>query len=150
MSWLPAEARDPTYYDVLKCEGEFATPSAFFSHSLRPARVSAAFPWPATSTGTGGSSGSEAADNKHRLRRAATPGGALGSRDGDSTTGSMLAHADSALPAAVFRLPSAAASSAAAAPAEPWALSSMTAGGRALRRAGQIALSRFDRKVSLA
>ncbi|KAJ2712827.1 hypothetical protein H4R19_002555, partial [Coemansia spiralis] len=69
-------APDPTYYDVLKCEGEFATPSLFFLRSPTPARVQSAFPWPAP--GSRGTSGGSAVDNKHRLRRSTAQSGAGG------------------------------------------------------------------------
>ncbi|KAJ2771505.1 hypothetical protein IWQ56_001757 [Coemansia nantahalensis] len=147
MCWdVPGEcsAADPTYYDVLKCEGEFATPSQFFQRGAKPARAHSAFPWPAVGSSSG--NGGSAADNKHRLRRstAQSAGGSAYQPSESAGSAALLAQADGALPASVFRLPTGR-----AAGDEPWALRGMTAGGRALRSASQVTLSRFDRKVAL-
>ncbi|KAJ1734049.1 hypothetical protein LPJ61_001269 [Coemansia biformis] len=151
-SWTAEQARDPTYYDVLKCEGEFSTPSVFFLRDLKPARSHRTFPWSSTTAGAGGSGGS-AVDNKHRLRRSTVQATGSGASQHSDSAGSsaLLAHAESSLPASVFRLPTGrAAVGGDPESREPWALSGMTAGGRALRRANQVTLSRFDRKVMLA
>ncbi|KAJ2821275.1 hypothetical protein GGI24_004260 [Coemansia furcata] len=137
---IPADHTDPTYYDVLKCHGEFATPSAFFSRQLKPAPApTAANPWAAQPAA--------ATDTKHRLRRAQTAD--IGSHDSSSSSSSAFAGpTDGALPASVFRLPTQRALG-----GEPssssWAMTGMTSGGRALRRANQVKMSVFDRKITL-
>ncbi|KAJ2363046.1 hypothetical protein H4S02_002501 [Coemansia sp. RSA 2611] len=142
------DVRDPTYYDVLKCTGEFSTPSAFFSRPIKPAHSSdRAYPWAARPADVLGDS---KVGNKHRLRRAA--GDAAGSASAESVAASSSqfpAHRAEELPPSVFRLPGARTAAGRDRREEPWALSGMTAGGRALRKASQAPLSRLDRKVSL-
>ncbi|KAJ1757847.1 hypothetical protein LPJ77_005876 [Coemansia sp. RSA 2523] len=135
---------DPTYYDVLKCTNEFSTPSMFFSRSLKPAHSNnKQFPWASRSAIPG--VGVEPVGNKHKLRRSvATDSGDMRSESGASSS-VFSTRAESELPPSVFRLPS----SKPADSAEPWALRGMTSGGRALRKASQAPLSRFDRKVTL-
>ncbi|KAJ1666645.1 hypothetical protein IW140_002596 [Coemansia sp. RSA 1813] len=145
----------PTYYDVLKCRGEFAMPSAFFTRPVKPAHSSAStYPWatqPASIPTTSGQQDS----SKHRLRRSVAGGGS--SLDTSSVASSSVfgtAHTDNALPPSVFRLPGSRPSTRRAGTSlqeaeDPWALAGMTAGGRALRRADQLILSQFDRKLTL-
>ncbi|KAI8323488.1 hypothetical protein GQ54DRAFT_258126 [Martensiomyces pterosporus] len=143
------QSGDATYYDVLKCEGDFSTPSAFFSRPLKPAHSGGwAYPWasqPADIT----PGINDKPDVKHRLRRAVSSS-TQQEAGGESVASSSVfpVHADSSLPPSVFRLPGAETGKEGN-PEEPWALSGMTAGGRALRRANQTLLSKFDRKVAL-
>ncbi|KAJ1725682.1 hypothetical protein LPJ53_000161 [Coemansia erecta] len=137
-----------TYYDVLKCAGQFASPSVFFAQPLKPAHsASQVYPWashPLSSVVGSSSSGSGKTDSKHRLRRVGSSSAAdAGSEYADSTASSSVfraEHRDNTLPPSVFRLPGARAGA---------ALSSMTIGGRSLRRATQVQMSVFDRKVNL-
>ncbi|KAJ2882265.1 hypothetical protein H4R27_003557 [Coemansia aciculifera] len=143
---------DPTYYDVLKCHGEFSTPSVFFSRQLKAAHGgSSMYPWAAQSTDVLASSvvGSSM-DAKHRLRRPVASGnGDLTSHGGSAVSSSAFpqGHSDGSLPSSVFRLPTSRGERSSS--AEPWALTGMTSGGRALRKANQVKMSVFDRKVTL-
>ncbi|KAJ2860136.1 hypothetical protein GGI22_002798 [Coemansia erecta] len=139
--------QSPTYYDVLKCRGDFATPSAFFARPIKPTHSSAAtYPWatqpaPISSTTTSLQDGS-----KHRLRRSANT-----SSTTDASSSVFAASTDNALPPSVFRLPGARLSARRIrSEDDPWALAGMTAGGRALRKADQLILSPFDRKLTLS
>ncbi|PIA16815.1 hypothetical protein COEREDRAFT_80888 [Coemansia reversa NRRL 1564] len=147
--------RDPTYYDVLKCKGEFSTPSAFFSRNLKPAHSSERpYPWASQPTDIALGIDSDKVGNKYRLRRTAQSFSSGSDKQTESLAPSSSVfptHMENALPPSVFRLPTTrtAADAAESDPREPWVLSGMTSGGRALRRANQATLSRFDRRVKL-
>ncbi|KAJ2724600.1 hypothetical protein GGI07_001853 [Coemansia sp. Benny D115] len=138
-----------TYYDVLKCKGQFATPSEFFSKPLKPAHsASQAYPWASKPIQSivGGSSAT--ADGRHRLRRSAASGG------GSLASSSVFQNSalDNSLPPSVFRLPGASSNSDPYSWSEQpqWSqMNGMTSGGRSLRRANQVAMSKYDRKVNL-
>ncbi|KAJ2664780.1 hypothetical protein IW148_001825 [Coemansia sp. RSA 1199] len=138
-------SNDPTYYDVLKCTNEFSTPSMFFSRALKPAHSNnRQFPWASRSALTG--VGAEPVGNKHRLRRSVAVDSEVRTESAASSS-VFSVRAESELPPSVFRLPSSRPNVDNA--REPWALRGMTSGGRALRKASQAPLSRFDRKVTL-
>ncbi|KAJ1801436.1 hypothetical protein LPJ59_000274 [Coemansia sp. RSA 2399] len=134
----------PTYYDVLKCRGEFATPSAFFARPIKPTHSSAAmYPWATQPASI--STANQQDGSKHRLRRSANTSST------DSASSVFAASTDNALPPSVFRLPGARLSARRmGSENDPWALAGMTAGGRALRKADQLILSPFDRKLTLS
>ncbi|KAJ1818534.1 hypothetical protein LPJ56_001798 [Coemansia sp. RSA 2599] len=147
--------RCPTYYDVLKCEGQFAVASEFFAQPLKPVHSSShAFPWATQPTDVLGSSSKTTADSKHRLRRVggsnagsgttARSGSGYGSESAPSSSVFPSAYLDNSLPHSVFRLPSGSNNG-----QQSWSLSGMTVGGRSLRRANQVQMSAFDRKVNL-
>ncbi|KAJ2080779.1 hypothetical protein H4R24_002823 [Coemansia sp. RSA 988] len=148
--------RDPTYYDVLKCKGEFSTPSTFFLRNLKPAHSSErAYPWASQPADIALGIDSDKVGNKYRLRRTGQSFSSESDRQTESLAPSssvFSTHMENALPPSVFRLPSTRTTvgTAESDPKEPWVLSGMTSGGRALRRANQATLSRFDRRVKLA
>ncbi|KAJ2490274.1 hypothetical protein IWW37_003306 [Coemansia sp. RSA 2050] len=147
---------DPTYYDVLKCQGEFSTPSPFFSRQLKPVHAgSSTYPWavqPSLSA-----VGSAKDDAKHRLRRTTAPGNSdLASHGGSGASSSVFpqGNLDGSLPPSVFKLPTSNTSGTlrgerTSVASGPWTLTGMTSGGRALRKANQVKMSVFDRKVTL-
>ncbi|KAJ2402464.1 hypothetical protein GGI23_000694 [Coemansia sp. RSA 2559] len=137
----------PTYYDVLKCRGDFATPSAFFARPIKPTHSSAAtYPWATQPAPISSAITSQQDGSKHRLRRSANT-----SSTTDASSSVFAASTDNALPPSVFRLPGARLSARRiCSEDDPWALAGMTAGGRALRKADQLILSPFDRKLTLS
>ncbi|KAJ2017444.1 hypothetical protein IW146_007229 [Coemansia sp. RSA 922] len=151
--FVSVSGADPTYYDVLKCHGEFSTPSPFFSRQLKAVHGgSSMYPWAVQSTDVLASSvvGSNM-DAKHRLRRPVASGASdLTSHGGSIVSSSAFpqGHSDGSLPSSVFRLPTSRGGERSSS-AEPWALTGMTSGGRALRKANQVKMSVFDRKVTL-
>ncbi|KAJ2738658.1 hypothetical protein GGI20_006240 [Coemansia sp. BCRC 34301] len=134
---------DPTYYDVLKCHGEFAEPSAFFSRNLRVVNGNAPSAEPLV---IGGSPSSRVDAAKHRLRRAfaSGPPNSTGGSDTYSVSSSSAfappGHSHDSLPSSVFRLPTT---------TNGGGIGGMTSGGRALRKANQVKMSVYDQKLSL-
>ncbi|KAJ1825173.1 hypothetical protein GGH91_000835 [Coemansia sp. RSA 2671] len=144
---------DPTYYDVLKCKGEFSTPSPFFGRQLKPVHAgSSVYPWAVQPSL--GAVGSGKDDAKHRLRRTTAPGTSDSMSHGESAASSSVfaqGHLDGSLPPSVFKLPTTGTlrGERTSTASGPLALTGMTSGGRALRRANQVKMSVFDRKVTL-
>ncbi|KAJ1646138.1 hypothetical protein LPJ64_002330 [Coemansia asiatica] len=152
----------PTYYDVLKCEGQFASASVFFTRPLKPVHSSShAFPWATQPTDVMGKSSKTAIDSKHHLRRVggSNAGSGLTARSASNYSESApsssvfpSAHLDNSLPHSVFRLPHGSKSnninSSTSGQQSP-SLNGMTVGGRSLRRANQVQMSVFDHKVNL-
>ncbi|KAJ2706415.1 hypothetical protein FB645_001560 [Coemansia sp. IMI 203386] len=156
---VAAKESCPTYYDVLKCEGQFALASEFFTQPLKPVHSgSHAFPWATQPTDVTGNN-SKASDSKHHLRRVgeSNAGSGMSGRSansyGDSVPSSSIfpsAYLDNSLPPSVFRLPSNNNnSSSSSSGSQMWSLNGMTVGGRSLRRANQVQMSSFDNKVNL-
>ncbi|KAJ2581924.1 hypothetical protein GGH95_001819 [Coemansia sp. RSA 1836] len=156
---------NPTYYDVLKCHGEFSEPSVFFSRPLKATHSSSsAYPWATDISGSsvvggegdvvGTPSANTDTSSKHRLRRAftssdqSTQGRGSGfTSSSSSSSGFPQVLSDGSLPSSVFRLPTAAGSSSSSSRSDT--SGGMTFGGRALRKANQVKMSVFDHKVSL-
>ncbi|KAJ1943106.1 hypothetical protein EC988_006319 [Linderina pennispora] len=125
-----------TYYDVMKCTGEFATPSEFFERTLKPVHSSSlTYPWASKPNGAASPKGA-------RLRPSAVAGqsSVYGSEHSAGSSSVFTAQMRSALPSSVFQLPGHQVES---------KLGEFMSGGQSLRQAGQVRLSKFDRKVSL-
>ncbi|KAJ1934610.1 hypothetical protein FBU59_005643 [Linderina macrospora] len=128
-----------TYYDVLKGTGEFAAPPEFFERTLKPSHSSTrAYPWASKPDAT--------TEQRGATLRPGMQSSVRGSeRSGGPSSSVFTAQMRSALPSSVFRLPGVPVSE----QGEGDEFGAFMVGGRALRKAGQVRLSKFDRKVSL-